>query len=183
MTAHAYRDFESARRASQALGETKGENWIKVRRRPEPTQEIFTSHFRVGHAAEKALVVEFKRSSAEFSIRAKRISAEGEIGKHRFARDEQVKVVFEQLRDLWKRETQYVSSNSDLVLNENYQKIIGLGPQAVPWIIDDLRETSAQWFWALRVITRNDPVPQRDRGRVRRMVDAWLNWAGENGIE
>lgn len=100
-----------------------------------------------------------------------------------YVRDDRVRLVFESLRDAWRGETMFVSANSDIVLNENYQKIIGLGPLAIPWILDDLKITSAPWFWALRMITREDPVDSEDRGVIDKMTAAWINWAKEKNVE
>lgn len=57
-----------------------------------------------------------------------------------------------------------------------YQQIIGMGPDALPLILRDLADEPAPWFWALRAITGEDPVPEAERGDVDRMVEAWLSW-------
>ena len=62
-----------------------------------------------------------------------------------------------------------------------YQQIIGMGTDAIPFIVEELRQTPDQWFWALKAITGEDPVDPADRGRVRRMADAWLELAKEHG--
>ncbi len=38
-------------------------------------------------------------------------------------------------------------------------------------------------FGALRAITEADPVRDEDRGNGEAMVQAWLMWAEERGIE
>src|SRR5215213_9637214 len=83
---------------------------------------------------------------------------------------------FARLAAEWKSETEYFSSVPQIALHPSYQRIIGMGSVAVPLILRDLEETSAPWFWALRAITGEDPVPQPDRGYVDRMVRAWLRW-------
>jgi hypothetical protein len=82
----------------------------------------------------------------------------------------------------WKSETRYVSSTSDMVLHPAYQRIIGLGPAAVPLILDELRREPNHWFWALKAITGEDPVPPADRGRLDRMTAAWLAWGQRAGF-
>ena len=57
-----------------------------------------------------------------------------------------------------------------------YQEIIGMGKEAIPLILRDLKETHAPWFWALRSIARENPVRPEDRGDVDAMTAAWLDW-------
>lgn len=63
-----------------------------------------------------------------------------------------------------------------------YQQIIGMGPEVVPLLLRDLAETESHWFWALRVITNDNPVPPEHRGRVDRMISAWLSWGMRNNL-
>ena len=57
-----------------------------------------------------------------------------------------------------------------------YQKIIGMGQEAIPLILQDLKATKAQWFWALRSIAGESPIRPQDRGDIDAMTDAWLAW-------
>lgn len=61
-----------------------------------------------------------------------------------------------------------------------YQKIIGMGELALPLIMRELRTRPNHWFWALKAITGEDPVPPQYRGQVRKMAAAWLDWWKEN---
>ena len=88
---------------------------------------------------------------------------------------------FRELRDRWLRETRFISSDSEIVLNEAYQQIIGLGPAVLPVIFQELTNKLGLWFWALKSITGEDPVAPEDIGAVRRMADAWLRWGAERG--
>ena len=88
---------------------------------------------------------------------------------------------FRELADRWQADTLYLSSTTDIATHPAYQRVIGLGPQALPLILADLARQPRQWFWALAAITGEDPVPEADRGRVRAMADAWLAWGRENG--
>ncbi len=62
-----------------------------------------------------------------------------------------------------------------------YQGIIGLGPPVVPLILAELKHEPDQWFWALEVITEEDPVPAEAKGRVSLMAQAWLEWDRQRG--
>jgi len=88
---------------------------------------------------------------------------------------------FNKLAATWREETDHLSSLTDIVLNFNYQRIIGMGPAALPFIFDELRTNGGHWFWALRAITGEDPVRPQDRGNVPRMKNAWLEWLRKRG--
>lgn len=67
----------------------------------------------------------------------------------------------------------------------SYQKIIAMGEKALPFILSDLRDNPDQpdqWFWALRVITEQNPVSDAHRGNFPAMVRDWLQWAENVGI-
>ena len=86
---------------------------------------------------------------------------------------------FTQLAAEWRRETMYWSSTWAIAMHPSYQRIIGMGPAAVPLIIRELERQPEHWFWALKAITGADPVLPADRGNIAKMQDAWLQWALE----
>jgi hypothetical protein len=92
-----------------------------------------------------------------------------------------IEVVFNRLAAQWQNETMFSSSLTEKVLHEAYQRIIGLGPRAVPLIIRELRKSLSDWFWALQCITgvRHDDVPSGDLEALR---TAWLLWARGRGL-
>ena len=89
---------------------------------------------------------------------------------------------FWMLAKKWRDETQWLSSTSEIAMHPAYQAIIGMGQEVVPMIIEDLRNNSGHWYWALKAISQEDPVPPSDRGSINRMKDAWLRWALQKGI-
>lgn len=89
--------------------------------------------------------------------------------------------LFSDLFAEWKGATKVTSSLTEIVTHPAYQRIIGMGPSALPFIIRSLEREPDHWFWALRAITGDDPVQPEDRGRLRRMAAAWLEWAREHG--
>lgn len=89
---------------------------------------------------------------------------------------------FRSLASKWKDETAFESTTVALVLHPSYQEIIGMGPDALPLILDELNREPAQWFWALRAISAEDPVVPRNRGDVLKMRDAWLQWGAEKEL-
>jgi len=88
---------------------------------------------------------------------------------------------FKRLRDKWHEETRI--SSKHLFDNDNYQEIIGLGPQAIPLLIHELRTDPHWWFDALRSITGHIPETCYDHsGRLDLLTQDWLAWADKNDI-
>lgn len=86
-----------------------------------------------------------------------------------------------QLAEQWRNDTMLSSSLTEITLHPAYQRIIGHGPAAIPFLIEQVKNNGLQWFPALKAITGADPVPAEDRGRVRAMRDAWIRWASDQG--
>jgi hypothetical protein len=88
---------------------------------------------------------------------------------------------FRELAARWRQETEHLSS-TDVFTHPDYQRIIGLGSRVVPLLVRDLATTGAHWFWALRAITGENPVPAEDAGNVRKMIQGWLAWGAARGL-
>lgn len=88
---------------------------------------------------------------------------------------------FEKLAAEWREDTEFDSAPSALFMHPAYQEIIGFGPAVLPLLFRDLEETGSFWFWALRSITGENPIPQADRGDIPRVAEHWLNWGREKG--
>lgn len=83
---------------------------------------------------------------------------------------------FNALKEKWQAESAFLSSPAEMAMLDSYQKIIGLGPQVVPFLIRELSREPDFWFWALRAITGANPVPQEAQGNVDEMTKCWLSW-------
>ena len=94
---------------------------------------------------------------------------------------EAVEPRFRELVRQWKEGTRFESSSTAIVMHPAYQQIIGLGREALPLIFLELRQGPDHWFWALRAITGENPIPAEDRGKLPRMTEAWLKWAEHHG--
>jgi len=94
-----------------------------------------------------------------------------------------LKARFEALVTEWKSATRFASSMIEMATHGAYQQIIGLGPAAVPLILERLARQPDFWFWALKAITGEDPVPDQARGKLQEMTSAWLAWGQEHGYE
>jgi hypothetical protein len=86
------------------------------------------------------------------------------------------------LADEWHRATRFSSFARDIVLHPAYQRIIGLGPDAVPLLLRRLQKAPDHWFWALVALTGEDPVGPADRGNMATMAARWLAWGRMRGL-
>ena len=92
-----------------------------------------------------------------------------------------VREKFQRLAAEWKSIKTHSSCVEDLVLNDAYLRIVGMGPAALPLILADLEKEPAHWFPALYAITETDPVPERAQGNMQEMTAAWIDWGKEHG--
>lgn len=96
-----------------------------------------------------------------------------------------VKTMFELLAPKWKSETANQSSIRRLKDNANYQRIVELGEDVIPHILEDLvsGDQPAFWFPALKDIAGGeDPVSPEHRGNVPEMTRAWIRWDQERRL-
>ena len=94
---------------------------------------------------------------------------------------QELEVTFNHLVQQWQTETRFLSSTHQMVLHPAYQQIIGMGEAVVPLLLRELEKKSGRWFWALKSITREDPVSPDTRGRTQEMIKVWLDWGRAKG--
>ena len=91
-------------------------------------------------------------------------------------------IEFQQLSKRWKKETVSSSDVMEMVLHPAYQKIIDMGEDAIPLILNDLIQNGPHhWFWALAAITRDNPVTDDTPTNLKAVTEAWLKWGRERG--
>ncbi len=90
---------------------------------------------------------------------------------------------FETLKRTWKRATRFQSSIGRITSHPAYQRMIGMGVNAIPWILRDLRQQPDFWFEALTAITGEQPVKRKHAGDVSAMAEDWLAWGRRNGYD
>lgn len=86
---------------------------------------------------------------------------------------------FQTLVDRWRRETRHISSVTKASMHQDYQRIIGFGRDALPFIFRELQQRGGHWLWALHAITGEDPAPTN--ATFREAVQAWLDWGRRQG--
>jgi hypothetical protein len=89
---------------------------------------------------------------------------------------------FRELVRQWKEATRFVSSIHDMASQPAYLQIIGMGKEALPLLLHELRREPDHWFVALQAITGVNPIPASVRGNVEKMTQAWLSWAEQQGL-
>ena len=97
------------------------------------------------------------------------------------AKHENVEAEFNRLLNEWKAARRATSSSTAIAIHPSYQRIIGMGPPVLPLILRELGRELDHWFWALKAISGEDPVPLEHRGNFRRMGADWLRWGKEKG--
>jgi hypothetical protein len=93
--------------------------------------------------------------------------------------DDEIAATFSRLAAQWRQETRHVSSVTKMALHPAYQRLIGLGQAALPYILRELRDHGGHWLWALRAITDADPATENADFHAARQ--AWLDWGRAQG--
>jgi hypothetical protein len=96
--------------------------------------------------------------------------------------DEQpaIKSVFYNLYEKWEEEIKYQSSTDAIANNPFFNKIVNLGKDVIPYIIEVLRDTPGFLIIALHKITGVNPVKPENRGYIKKMSDDWIAWWEQN---
>jgi hypothetical protein len=109
------------------------------------------------------------------------LSQESAIARSR--QKTELETTFYQLVEQWKSETRGISSTEQMSVHPAYQQIIGMGRDVIPLLLRELENNSGRWFWALKSISREEPVTPEQRGKTKEMIAAWLNWGREKGYK
>ena len=108
---------------------------------------------------------------------------EGSVIRVRHASPESTCEKFSRLAKQWQEQSAPMSSSTAMVLIPAYQHIIGMGWDAVPLMLRELRDDPDpdHWFSALEAITEADPVPEEQWGNIKAMAAAWVEWGEREG--
>lgn len=88
---------------------------------------------------------------------------------------------FAALASEWELEVAGCSFVAEKYSHPAYQQIIEMGPAVIPLLLRELEIRPNHWFEALRAITGANPIQPEQRGRIKQMAQAWLNWGREHG--
>lgn len=93
-------------------------------------------------------------------------------------------IQFQRLAAEWRLQRGATSSISEMSACPAYLSIMGMGKDALPSLIAQLRQEGDDpdhWFVALHHIAKTDPIPDEDKGDTVMMAKAWLDWADQEG--
>lgn len=93
-----------------------------------------------------------------------------------------IKDRFDVLASEWRKESLVLSSVQEISDLSSYRDIIDMGYKVISFILEELLKQPDHWFYALRVITDEDPVPAEDIGNMNKMADDWINWGRESAL-
>jgi len=114
----------------------------------------------------------------------KQLSASRRVNKNFVAKEysaEEAKEEFTNLASQWIQDVEGMSSTVEMAKHSAYQKIVSMGKVVIPFLLEDLRQNPLYWLSALRQITQKNPVQPEQRGKVKQMAEAWLNWGKQEG--
>jgi hypothetical protein len=89
-------------------------------------------------------------------------------------------ILFQELADTWIKETARHSVLMKIVMHPSYQRIIGLGPIAIPWILRRMKAKPNHWFWALDALAQG-LSPAEGCESLIEATDAWIRWGEDKG--
>ncbi len=87
---------------------------------------------------------------------------------------------FRKQADKWRRETEHLSSPSQMIMHSSYQAILGMAQddkqEIIRLMLRDLQENRTPWFWALSYLTQDNPIQRSEVGKLDKMIKAWVDW-------
>jgi hypothetical protein len=81
----------------------------------------------------------------------------------------------------WEQEVAGMSSTAQMSQHPAYQEIINMGTQILPLLLSELKKNPVYWLSALSAITGENPIKPEQRGRVKQMASAWIEWGRNQG--
>lgn len=95
--------------------------------------------------------------------------------------DPEITNKFYTLASQWQSEVEGISSTTQMSQHPAYQEIISMGTKIVPLLLSELKQNPLYWLSALIEITGTNPIKPEQRGRVKQMAEAWLEWGKNQG--
>lgn len=89
---------------------------------------------------------------------------------------------FARLSSDWKRASAHLSAVERMAMLPSYQAIIGMGPEVVPLLLQDLQQEPCHWFWALHAITQENPAENKGPLPVSELAALWIEWGRQKGL-
>ena len=88
---------------------------------------------------------------------------------------------FYHLAEQWQSEVAGMSSTNRMSQHPAYQEIINMGNPIIPLLLSELKKNPLYWLAALSAITGTNPIKAEQKGRVKQMASAWIEWGKNQG--
>lgn len=88
---------------------------------------------------------------------------------------------FYTLAKQWENEVAGMYSTTQMSQHPHYQEIISMGTKILPLLLSELKKNPLYWLTALSAITGENPIKPEQRGRVKQMASAWIEWGRNQG--
>jgi hypothetical protein len=171
---------------------TLPENWIETETLWEPADEIRSSRHWSQHIWTKSLRVAQLRLANRAAIGQTRSVVQRQTWTCPYCqshspsrgriRRRNIQQQFTELAGIWKKETAHQSNMTKRAMHPAYQRIIGMGPVVVPFMLERFRQGALEhWFWALTAITGENPITEDIAGNIEEMAKAWVQWGKAHG--
>jgi hypothetical protein len=95
-------------------------------------------------------------------------------------KDSELETIFKGLAKNWREETSGYSLTSEKYGHSSYKAILKLGPEVVPFILQELQVRPGRWLAALNELSDYNPTKPGDSFDEART--AWLDWGKQKGF-
>jgi hypothetical protein len=95
--------------------------------------------------------------------------------------DQALQEKFNTLATQWINDVEGMSSTVEMTKHPTYQEIVKMGESIIPLLLENLDQNPLYWLPALRQITNENPVAPEEKGKIKQIAQAWLNWGKEKG--
>lgn len=95
------------------------------------------------------------------------------------SKDSVLKNEFAALAERWYSETGMMSLSNEKAMHPAYQRIIGMGKAALPFIFEEMANKRGDWLWALCAITGEDAASPNHS--FKQAFEAWIKWGKDHG--
>ncbi|RUT06067.1 hypothetical protein DSM106972_032730 [Dulcicalothrix desertica PCC 7102] len=92
-----------------------------------------------------------------------------------------INITVPDLASQWESEVEGMSSTVQMSQHPAYQEIISMGNQILALLLRELKNNPLYWLSALSQITGENPIKPEQRGKIKQMASAWLEW-GKNQV-
>jgi hypothetical protein len=148
----------------------------------EPTRVCYTLHCKDWEVIEKKPTsVTLHDDWMENRTRLHLVQGSFKIRSALRRNESEAKQKFNQLALRWYRETGMLSFIRQKAMHPAYQKIIGMGREALPFIFREMQNRRGDWFWALEALIEEEEQPPARHDNFNAAMAAWLKWGKDNG--